>query len=516
MKINELIEDLPIELRAGDGSEDISEIVSDSRKAGASSLFAALPGATNKAIDGHNFLQNAYDLGCRVFLVSEIPEGFEMKKDVVILATQDTRHAMALLSRKFFGYPEKRLTLIALTGTKGKTTISYMLRNIFEKAGKKVGIIGSNGIMYPGFSKLLPNTTPEPYVIHSYLKDMADAGVEYCFLEATSQGFMMHRTDGIVFDLALFTNISHDHISETEHPSFEHYFECKRRIFEQVDFCFVNRDAELFEEIVEGIPSEVIHTYGLSPESGGCESSDDANPLEYAAENIGLSRDGTQLKVNFTCTAPSWRQAISVGAPGKHNVENALGAICIADKLGIPKENIADGLNELSVEGRMEYIDVPAPFTVIIDYAHNKLSMEAMMETAKAYNPKRILCVFGLDSGRAHLRRAACGEILGRDSDYTILSDTSPKKEDPFQIMADIATGIDSTGGAGKYEMIRDRNVSIPKILDMAEEGDIVFLVGQGNRTYQDIEGEIVHLDEREIVENYFKAKGVAVTDELA
>ena len=509
MKISELIEQLPIVLRHGNADTEVKDIVSDSRKAGPGTLFAALPGANDKALDGHDFIPNAFEQGCRVFLVSKTPEDFISKENIVILEAHDTRHALALLSRRFFGYPENRLKLIALTGTKGKTTISYMLRNIFEKVGKKVGMIGSNGIMYPGFSKLLPNTTPEPYIIHGYLKDMADAGVEYCFLEATSQGFMMSRTDGIEFDMALFTNISPDHISKTEHPSFEHYFECKKRVFSQTDIAYVNRDAELFDEIIKDVPEDMIHVYGLSNEDGGLEKLGDKYPISYMAKDVSLARDGNRLKVDFMCVAPHWEKRISVGAPGKHNAENALGAICIADRYGISPDDIAAGLTQVSVEGRMEYVDVPAPYTVIIDYAHNKLSMEAMMSTAKAYNPNHILCVFGLDSGRAIIRRAHCGEVLGRDADFTILSDTSPKTEDPFKIMAAIAEGIESGGGAGKYEMIRDRKVSIPKILDMAGEGDIVLIVGQGNRTYQDIEGEIVRLDEREIINEYFNNKNL-------
>ena len=505
MRVDELIEWLPIKVKTGDTDIDVNEITSDSRKAGPGTLFAAYPRINDKSPDGHDFLEDAYERGCRVFLVRDIPEGFDRKSGVTILQTNNVRRKTALMSRKIFGYPETKLKLIALTGTKGKTTISYMLRNIFEKAGKKIGIIGSNGIMYPGFYKLLPNTTPEPYIIHSYLKDMAEAGVEYCFMEATSQGFLMHRTDGIIFDCAVFTNISPDHISETEHPSFENYFECKKRIFTQTDMCYVNRDAELFEEITTDIPENMISVYGLAHRDGGHEAKYDVFPLDYTAKDVNLLRDGGRLKVEFICYAPHWHHRMSVGAPGLHNAENALGAICIADRYGISPNDIAAGLTSVSVEGRMEYVDVPAPYTVIIDYAHNKLSMEALMNTAKAYDPKRILCVFGLDSGRAHVRRGDCGEILGRDADYVILSDTSPKTEDPMKIMADIAEGIDKGGGAGKYEMIRDRKVSIPKILDMAGEGDIVLIIGQGNRTYQDIGGEVIHLDEREIVKEYFK-----------
>ena len=505
MELGRLIEGLPVELVRGDAGADITEIVFDSRKAGAGTLFAALPGANDKSLDGRDYLPDAYGRGCRAFLVSSMPENFSFRDEIAILLAENTRRALALLSRRFFGYPDKRLKFVALTGTKGKTTISYMLRSIFEKAGKKTALIGSNGVMYPGFFKKLLNTTPESFVLHGFLKDMADAGIEYCFLEATSQGFMMHRTDGIVFDAALYTNISPDHISKTEHDSFEHYFACKKRVFGQCETCYVNRDAELFADIVADVPEGLVRTYGFSQ---GHESGDPQ--ATHTAENLRLARNGNRMSVEFLCVAPSWQREMRIDIPGRFNAENALGAICIADHFGIDPEYIAAGLAEASCAGRMEHVDVPAPYTVLIDFAHNRLSMEAMMDTAKSYDPKRILCVFGLEGDRAHLRRFDSGEILGRDADYTILSDASPRTDDPDRILADIAEGIERGGGAGKYEIVRDRHVSIPKILDMAEEGDLVLLVGKGNVLYEEVRGELTPIDEREIVKGYFEARGAA------
>jgi len=499
MILGDLIKRLPVDLAAGDVTIDINEIVSDSRKAGPGTLFAALPGANDKSIDGHNYLDDAYERGCRVFLISRLPRALAEKKDITILLARNTRHTVALLSKRFFGDPEERLKLIALTGTKGKTTISFMLKTIFEKAGKKVGVIGSNGVMYGDFVKHLPNTTPEAYVTHGFLKDMADSGVEYCILEATSQGFMMHRTDGMLFDVSIYTNISPDHISKTEHHSFDNYFSCKKRVFKQTRLCFVNRDTELFDEIVKDVPEELIKVYGIAK--------DDGPSLDYAAENIRLT---DKMSIEFLCAAPSWRREMRVDIPGSHNVENALGAICIADHYGISPEHMSEGLlDSVSPPGRMEHVDVPAPFAVFIDYAHNKLSMEAMMKTAKLFNPLRILCVFGLDGDRAHIRRSDCGEILGRDADYTILSDTSPRSDDPDKILADIALSIERGGGAGKYEIERDRHVSIPKILDMACAGDIVLIVGTGDRTEMEVHGALTPINERAIIEDYFSKKGL-------
>jgi UDP-N-acetylmuramoyl-L-alanyl-D-glutamate--2,6-diaminopimelate ligase len=412
-----------------------------------------------------------------------------------------------------------------------------MLRSIFEDAGKKVGLIGSNGVMYPqdgqeAFYKKLLNTTPESYVLQGFLRDMADAGVEYVFLEATSQGFMMHRTDGIVFDAALFTNISPDHISKTEHKDFDEYFACKKQIFAQTKICYVNRSMELFDRVVDGVPPELIRTYGFAgsgsrvgarddkggawddkggarDDSGGAviAAAEPQSTLDYSASNVRLAQHGTHMDVEFDCTAPTWELPICVSIPGRFNAENALGAVCIADYFGIAKEAIRSGLARTVVAGRMEYVDVPAPYTVLIDFAHNRLSMEGMMETAKSYGPKRILCVFGLEGDRAHIRRFDSGEILGRDADYTILSDASPRTDDPDQILADIGAGIERAGGKDRYEILRSRYESIPKILDMAREGDIVLLVGKGNVLYEEVHGVNTPIDERQIVYDYFSQK---------
>jgi UDP-N-acetylmuramyl tripeptide synthase len=570
MQLQELIEGRDIRLVRGHWNVPVGGIVYDSRKAGPAALFCALPGANDKSLDGHDFCGDAYEKGCRLFLCRYEPEALADKDEVTICLTEDVRRALALLSARFFDYPARRVKFVALTGTKGKTTISYMLRSIFEDAGKKVGLIGSNGVMYPRdgqepFYKKLLNTTPESYVLHGFLKDMADAGVEYVFLEATSQGFMMHRTDGIVFDAALFTNISPDHISKTEHEDFDEYFACKRQIFEQTEICYVNRSMELYGRVVDGVPTELIRTYGFAgsgsrvgarddnggarddsggtrddsggarddsggarddnggvrddsggarddsggvrDDSGGARDDSGGEPqsmLDYSACNVRLAQHGTHISVEFDCIAPAWALPLRIDIPGRFNAENALGAVCIADHFGIAKEAIRSGLARTVVAGRMEYVDVPAPYTVLIDFAHNRLSMEGMMETAKSYGPKRILCVFGLEGDRAHIRRFDSGEILGREADYTILSDASPRTDDPDQILTDIAAGIERAGGKGRYEILRSRYESIPKILDMAREGDIVLLVGKGNVLYEEVHGVNTPIDERQIVRDYF------------
>ena len=284
----------------------------------------------------------------------------------------------------------------------------------------------------------------------------------------------------------------------------------------------MNRDAEQYDEIVEGVPEGIIKTYGIDAKTKGDVPCVLLSPtlrtqgtspfvlspchnLDYVASDVRLAKEAGIIKEEFFCKAPSWEREMRVNIPGLHNVENALGAICIADHYGIDPVFIAEGLlDTVSPEGRMERVEVPAPYTVFIDYAHNKLSMEIMMETAKLFEPNRILCVFGLDGDRAHVRRKDCGEILGRDADYTILSDTSPRTDDPEKILHDVAENIESCGGAGKYEILHDRHESIPKLLGMAREGDVVLIIGTGDRREMEINGQRTPINEHEIINRYF------------
>jgi UDP-N-acetylmuramoyl-L-alanyl-D-glutamate--2,6-diaminopimelate ligase len=489
-KINELLSDSDFEILSGSGDAEISDIAHDSREAGDGKLFVCRP--STGGADGHDFAGDAYARGSRVFLCEYFPPTLEGKTDITVLRVANVRKALALLAARFYGFPARRLTLVAITGTKGKTTISFLLKSIFEAAGKKVGLIGSGGVFYGDVWVKLPNTTPESTVINRFLKDMADDGVEFCFMETTSQGFLLERTYGLKFDLALFTNISPDHISKTEHENFEHYFKCKKRVFEQTDFCFVNMDAELFDEIIKDAPAK-IGTYGF------------AENADYRAVNVEPEMHENRLSVSFDCVMPKGHELrIHLGIPGLFNASNALAAICVADYFGIASDSIAGGLARAAVKGRMEPVDVPAPYTVIIDFAHNKLSMENLMEAAKFYNPSRILCVFGLEGNRAHIRRFDSGEILGRNVDYTILANASPRTDDGNQILADIATGIERAGGAGKYEIIPDRADAIRKILSMAAEGDLVLLVGKGDVPYEEVNGVNIPFDERAVVKEFF------------
>jgi UDP-N-acetylmuramoyl-L-alanyl-D-glutamate--2,6-diaminopimelate ligase len=257
---------------------------------------------------------------------------------------------------------------------------------------------------------------------------------------------------------------------------------------------FINCDADCYERIIAGV-NIPLHTFGSSAE------------CEYRAEGIKTTLNARRMGVEFECVTPTEKYPVHLSIPGSFNASNGLAAAGIADFFGIEPRFVQKGLHEFSVKGRMEYLDTPTDYTVLIDFAHNLLSIESMMATAHEYHPNRILSVFGLEGDRAHIRRFDCGRVLGRDADYVILSDASPRRDNPEQILADIATGIEEGGGAGKYEIIRDRYISIPKILDMAVPGDLVLLVGKGDVPYEEVMGEKIPFDEREVVAEYFANK---------
>lgn len=515
LPLRDLATGLAGEFIIGDGSTQVRDLVYDSRRGQPGDAFVALPSVQ---LDGHDFIGDAYRRGVRTFVVEHWPGvgntaepgvgstaepgDAPQDSDLTVWQVPDTRVALAGLSAAYFGHPAEKLTVVGLTGTKGKTTTSYIIKAICDAAGRRTGLIGSNGITYPApgdpraeggvvHFKLM-NTTPESYELHRIFAEMADAGVTTVVLEATSQGFMMHRTDGVQFAIGLFTNISHDHISPLEHPSFEHYFACKKRIFDQSDVCVVNRDAQLYDEIVDNVTIP-IRTYGLTP---------GVDYWEQAAEPSQPVLGGPQ---SFVCQAPGFTEQFAINLLGQFNVSNAMAAIAITDMLGLPVAAMRAGLAAARVPGRLEVLDVPAPYTVMIDFAHNRLSMEAMIDALQSYQPRRILSVFGLEGDRSHERRFDCGEVIGRSMAYTILADASPRFDDPDQILADIAAGIERGGGAGKYEIIRDRRVAIPKILSMAEPGDVVLLVGKGAVTYEEVKGVNYPFDERDVVKEYFQ-----------
>jgi len=461
-----LLNDLTWELLLGDPSLAVSDIAYDDRTGAPGEVFVALP--------GDDLIRTAYDKGVRCFVVEKWPDG--MPDDVTVAHVEDTRHALALMSRAFFRFPAEKLTTVAIAGSTGKTSISYMLKSICQASERSVGLIGSHGVHFGSTHVKTPTSIPESYELHRIMADMVAAGVEILILETTSQGFAMRRMDGIHFDIDIYTGVS----SQTDE-----YFTYKEQLFSQTDLFLINRDAELYNEIVEGAPGRIL-TYGYSPS-------------DYHGSDINASTDGPETTTHFVCRSGGFTSPFTLSVPGKHNVSNALAAIGAADLLSIPVPAMREGLAAAKIPDSIERIAAEAPFAILIDFAHNKLSMEALFDAVHSLHPDRILTVFGLEGGHARVRRFECGEVLAHESDHTILTDAGPHFDDPDDIISDIEAGIKRAGGEGTYEIIRDRKDAIFAILDKAEPGDIVLLVGKGNLTYQATED-----DERAIVQAYF------------
>ncbi len=470
---------------------EISSLCYDSRKADENSLFVCLVGTS---VDGHDYIGSAYEKGCRVFAVSKIPEGYG---DATFIKFEDTRKALALCSANFFKRPADRLFLIGITGTKGKTSTSFMLRSIFEEAGHKVGIIGTTGIIYGDVFEKSDNSTPESYEIHRHFAAMENCGVDVVVMEVSSQGLMMNRCYGITFDAAIYTNLSPDHIGGAEHKSFEEYRDCKTILFSQCREAFANADDENFPYITAPFGKRPV-LYGIDRKA------------DIRAENIEFTSDQRGLKTAYELTVGATGYGVRMNIPGKFTVYNSLAAAACALTFGCEPEGVCAGLAKAFVEGRMEKVNTGLAFSTIIDYAHNELSMENLYQTIGNYPHKRIITVFGCGGNRAKARRYDMGRIAMEHSDVCIITSDNPRFESLEEINADIMVGINlglEKNKDGKYEIINDRKDAIRHAMDIANDGDVIIIPGKGHQHYEEIEGKKYPFNEREIIEEYAKVK---------
>lgn len=474
---------------------EITDICYDSRHACKGCVFVALAGARS---DGHRFIPEAVQKGA-VAVVCEDKTAAEQYgarfSHLPMFCSNKARRTLARLSAAFFDYPAEKLTLIGLTGTKGKTGTLTMLAEMLEKSGVPCGKIGTNGIDYAGVHADSDNSTPESYELHRIFADMVAHGLRYCLLEVTSQALMQERVYGLTFDTAVFTNLSPDHIGKGEHHDFEEYRAWKGMLFTMCKRALINADDEhtpYFREILEAhhVPYK---TYSMRDKNADFYGSDESFSLRNA-----------HMQTEYTLTEKKGEtRRLSVAVPGKFAIYNSLCAIGLAREYGVPCEAIEGALRNVRIFGRTELVEHPkCPFPVLIDYAHNAASLEALFEAVKVYHPERIFCVFGCGGNRSRLRRFAMGEISGKNATLSIITSDNPRDEEPEAIMADILAGVTRT--QGKYRLIRDRAAAIEFALEQAEKNDIVLLVGKGQQTYEEIRGVKYPFDERRIVKAYF------------
>lgn len=469
---------------SGSTDIEIKGIAYDSRKVRSGYLFICLKGSS---VDSHKFAAAAAAAGASAVLA----EHDVSAPGACVVTVENTRYAMAIVSAQWFGNPAEKLRVIGITGTKGKTTTSYMIRSILEAGGIKTGLIGTIGTVIGGKVIKTENTTPESYDIQRYLSMMADAGCKAAVIEASSIGLKDFRVSGFTFDYGLFTNFSPDHIGGKEHKDVEEYMRCKSMLFRQCRTGIINIDDHNWRGVTAGHTCG-IETYGFSEKA------------ELRAENEELVSHPGYLGVRFRFGGKLDFEA-DVDIPGRFSVYNALAAAAVCLHFGVSQQNINDGLRSVKVKGRVEPVKVPGDFTLLIDYAHNALSMENILETLREYKPGRLICMFGAGGNRARSRRYEMGEVSGRLADLSVITADNSRFENVNDIINDIMTGMKKTDGS--YVIIPDRRQAIKYCVENAESGDIIVLAGKGHEDYQEINGEKHHFDEREIVQDIIDGK---------
>lgn len=477
-ELNMLLERLDYACIQGSTDKKITDLVYDSRKVTKDSLFVCIKGAV---VDGHTFASEVAEKGATVLVVSEevsVPEY------VTVIKVEDTRYALALLSAAYFDYPAEQLKVIGITGTKGKTTTTYMVKSILEGSGYKVGLIGTIEAIIG--DKVIPsaNTTPESYLIQKYFREMADIGCDCCVMEVSSQGLMMHRTAGFMFEMGIFTNIEPDHIGPNEHASFEEYMACKGLLFRQCRIGILNADDKHYQDVLKGHTCEV-ETFGFSKDADLCASNME---LIHKPGYLGVAYH-VSGKANFD---------VEIDVPGKFSVYNSLTAIAICRHFNVSVDVMKEALKKAKTKGRIEMIKVSDEFTLMIDYAHNAMSLSSLLTTLREYEPGRLVCLFGCGGNRSKARRYEMGEVSGNMADFTIITSDNPRFEEPQEIIDDIKTGIRKT--KGKYVEIIDRKEAIRYAIEHGEPGDVIVLAGKGHEDYQEIKGVKHPMDERNLI----------------
>lgn len=479
--LKDLLREVTYVCTKGNPDIRVTYICHDSRQVRRGSMFLCLVGAKE---DGHRYLKEAVKRGAAVCVVSR---NVWVEEDVTIIRVRDTSRAMARIAGNYYGWPGDRMTMIGITGTKGKTTTAYMLWRILNEAGIAAGLIGTLGIMHPdGGCRESANTTPDALVLQSELRRMADAGCTCCVMEVSSQGLKMHRVDGITFALGIFTNLSEDHIGPGEHRNMTEYACCKKKLFAQCRCVLLNADDPHARFMAKGITAD-LYTYGLHRRA------------DFCGRDVQYHREGPQLAMSYRVRGRV-QQELQLGMPGEPNVYNSLAAFAAAYLLGADAAVIGRTLRCVQVRGRIEEVPVEGDYHVIIDYAHNAVSLEELLQTLRLYKPKRLVVLFGCGGNRSHLRRIQMGQVAGRLADVTILTSDNPRDEDPMTIISHIRQGIDETGGS--YQVIPDRREAIAYAMAQAQPGDMIVVAGKGHETYQEIAGRRYPMDDRQMIES--------------
>ena len=481
MKLLDLLNGVNYEVLSGNQDMEINHIQYDSRKIKEGDLFVCLTGFE---VDGHDYAFKAIEAGAKVIICEK--DININNEEVTVLLVKEGRKALATMSANYYGHPTKKLKLIGVTGTNGKTTTVYLLKSMLEKAGKKVGLVGTIA-NYIGNRKVKSErTTPESLELQKLFKDMVEDNCEYCVMEVSSHSLYLDRVYGCEFEVGIFTNLTRDHLDF--HKSFENYYNAKFKLFERSKNCIVNIDDDYGYRIVrdiESIGSKEVKTYSIKDES------------DFKASDVTLKEGDIHFNVN----GENYNSVL----PGEYNVYNALGAIAAMNVLDVDTKYIKDGLLDVVVPGRCERIGYKydIPYDIIIDFAHTPDGLKNILETLKDYTKNRLIAVYGCGGDRDKVKRAELGRIGTELADLAVITSDNPREEDPMLIIKEIIAGISKSN----YIAIEDRSEAIKLALNMAEDGDLVVLAGKGHENYQITNEGVIHFDEREVVDEILANK---------
>ncbi|MCQ2531092.1 MAG: UDP-N-acetylmuramoyl-L-alanyl-D-glutamate--2,6-diaminopimelate ligase [Saccharofermentans sp.] len=491
MILSTLMQGVTHRLIAGNMGRRVSSVEYDSRKIQENSAFVAIKGFTS---DGHDYVAKAIESGAGTIVVNKERDSLSddelialsEAKGVTVLEMEDTRKGIAVLSAQFYNHPEDRLDLVGVTGTKGKTTITFMIHEILKRANHSTGLIGTVCNMIGDEKRKASHTTPESHEVYELLEEMAKKQFDSCVMEVSSQGLKLDRVHGLRFDVGCFTNLYEDHIGGNEHPDMEDYFSCKLKIFDSSRTAVVNRDCDVAKEVIDYASKCCpVYTYGLSPES------------DCYAKDIQKKRINGVTGTEFYVESPWYEGTVFMALPGEFNVYNALCAISTAGLLKIDFEVVKDALSNVHVPGRVQPVPNNLDVTILVDYAHNAASLESVVKTLKSYCEGKVITVFGCGGNRSTTRRYEMGEVSGKLSDYTVITSDNPRKEEPLEIINMIVEGMQRTDG--KYEVIVDRAEAIEAAIKMAQPGDTVLIAGKGHEDYQIFADKTIHFDDSEV-----------------
>lgn len=489
MKIKDLLKELDYDLINGSIENEIENIRYDSRKVDKNDLFICITGTVR---DSHDYIADVVSNGATALVVtdlSKVPSSVKLNNNITIIKVSDSRRAMALISTAYFDYPAKKLITIAITGTKGKTTTTYMIRSVLEKCGVKCGLIGTIESIIGDEKIPSENTTPESYIVNEYFDKMVKCGCKAVVMEVSSQAFLMSRVAGIEFDYAIFTNLSQDHVGPGEHESFEDYASCKAMLFKQAKIGIFNIDDAHADFMMKNATCACF-TYGVS--AG-----------DYCAQNVELFTDKDSMGVAFDLRGKTAVDGVRVHIPGDFTVHNALAACAVAHMVAGEEafnSHILAALKDVRVKGRAQLVPNSLGVVIMIDYAHNAVSLESILTSMKRYDVGKIITIFGCGGNRSRDRRFLMGEVSSKLSDLTVATSDNPRDEEPQDILNDIITGIKKSDG--EYVAIIDRQEAVDYAVSVAKPGDVILLAGKGHEDYQIIKGVKYHMDEEELVLN--------------